>query len=60
LNKADTRLGKERFFEKKLRIMERKLRWDNNLTDEKLGTSNRTTMTVQSEKEITQNGSHST
>ena len=60
MNKADTRLGKERFFEKKLRIMERKLRWDNNLTDEKLGTSNRTTMTVQPEKEITQNGSHST
>jgi hypothetical protein len=60
LNKGNTRLGKGRIFRKKLRIIERILRCDNNLTDEKLETYSRTTMAVQSEKEITQKGSHIT
>jgi hypothetical protein len=61
LNKGNIRLGTGRIFRKRIRIIDGILRWDNNLTDEKLENYNRTTMAVQSEKEITQKkGSHST
>lgn len=46
MNKRDTRLGKGRIVRKKIRIIDGILIWDNNLTDEKLETYNRTTVAV--------------